>query len=69
MQKVYRCGEPPLVHYCRETDVGWKETVFCVTECAREKYSVLLLAKTVLSVGRQVDAAASCSRWPRKCSP
>ena len=38
MHKVYRCGELPLVHYCRETDVGWKEAVFCVTECAREKY-------------------------------
>jgi hypothetical protein len=59
MQKVYRCGEPPLVQYCRETDVGWKEAVFCVTECAREKYSVRLLTKAVLSVRQQVDAAVS----------
>ena len=69
MHKVYRCGKLPLVHYCRETDVGWKEAGFCVTVCAREKYFGAVLAKAVLSVQLQVDATVSCSRWPRKCSP
>jgi hypothetical protein len=47
MHKMCRCGELPLVHYCRETDIGWKEAVFCVTECAREEYFGAALAKDV----------------------
>jgi hypothetical protein len=57
MQKVYRCNQPPPLHYCRETDVGWKETVFCVTECAREKYF-----GAAFSEGRPLGAAAGRCR-------
>ena len=57
MHKVYRCGKLPLVHYCRETDVGWKEAVFCVTECAREKYF-----GAAFSEGRPLGVAAGRCR-------
>ena len=57
MHKVYRCGKLPLVHYCRETDVGWKEAVFCVTECTREKYF-----GAAFSEGRPLGAAAGRCR-------
>jgi len=55
MHKVYRSGKLPLVHFVGKSPLGGKEAVFCVTECAREKYF-----GAAFSEGHPPGAAGRC---------
>ena len=68
MHKVYRSGKLSCP-FVGKSPFGWKEAVFCVTECTREKYFSATFSEGSPLGWQQVDAAVGCSRWPRKCSP